>query len=195
LLTEELMRSKLAAIEQKYDEFDQGLLLKPRKSVSALEFLKSVIPAKCDEIATILRTVEFRMEVLTVAFGKLGQPGNALQILHAVNKIIDACTKLLDWELEVGSIDLPVMLRALPATLRGTTRAFIKELKRIPDELAKATQELAKATQDTGSTKRVVEIKLTFLAPPQLAKFRASLSEVVKLHGKQNQGVNSSSSV
>jgi len=177
LLTEELMRSKLSAIEQKYDEFNKGLLFKPRKSVSALEFLKWV-PARAEEVKSVAQSLSIIVEQeFAVAWGKPGQSGNALQILQAVNKIDDACTVLLDWELEVASTDLPAPLTPLPATLRGATTVIINELKRFPDELSRATQE---ATQDTGSTKRRVEIKLTIPSPPQVAKFVAQWEEVRK---------------
>lgn len=162
LLTEELMRSKIFDIEQKYDEFDKGLLFKPRRPMSPLQFFKWM-PDKMQEVGAICQSIP--LDLLNVAWGKPEQPGNALQILQAVNKIIDSCTALLDWELEVASIELPVALRALPATLRGSTTGFISEIKHFADQISKATQ-------DTGSTRRV-EVKLTLVAPPQCARFQA----------------------
>ena len=81
LLTEELMRSKLSAIEEKYNEFDSEFPFRPRKSMSPLEYVKWM-PRKFEEAKVILQGVSIFQDEFAVAWGPLGQPGNALNIAN-----------------------------------------------------------------------------------------------------------------
>lgn len=172
LLTEELLRSKLSAIKREYEDLEKGLIFRSQKTVGGMEYSKWLL-TKADDIRKIAQVIQVVVEKeLPDAWGKPGEPGNAMQILRAVNKVIEACKALLEWELDLQSTCPPAALRAVGATLRGVTTGIIDELTRMPEELSSAT-----GGQWTGV--REVEIKLAFKLPPQFAKFEEELAKVV----------------
>lgn len=171
LLTEELLRSKLSIIKQRYDDLDKGLLFRPAKTVSGSQYM-NWLPAKMDDHSNIARMIQVVIEKeLPDAWGR-GEPGDASKILRAVNKVIEACEALLEWEVDLRCTCPPPALRAVGATLHGITACHIDELRRMPDELSKAT-----GGEWTGV--REVQIKLVLPLPPQFAKFQEEMAKVV----------------
>jgi len=172
-LTEELLRSKLSVIKREYDDLNKGLLFRPGRTITAEEYLLSWIPSKLNDPAVLVEILEETVGRVNAAWGKPGEPGDALEILRSVNKMMETCQALLDWELELRSVTPPSVLKNLGASLHGLTAGIIDELKRISDELSKA---LEGASTGTGE----VSILLKISAPPQLDKFLAEMKEVSK---------------
>jgi Domain of unknown function (DUF4062) len=173
-LTEELLRSKLSAIKREYDDLKKGLLFRPARTISAEEYLQSWIPSKLNDPAVLVEILEETVgKGIPAAWGKPGEPGDALEILRAVNKIVETCRAFLDWELELRSVTPPLVLRNLGASLHGLTAGIIDELGRISDELSKALEGAWTGTRE-------VSILLKISAPPQLEKFLAEMEEVRK---------------
>jgi len=172
-LTEELLRSKLSVIKREYDDLNKGLLFRPGRTITAEEYLLSWIPSKLNDPAVLVEILEETVGRVKAAWGKPGEPGDALEILLSVNKMIETCQALLDLELELRSVTPPSVLKNLGASLHGLTAGIIDELKRISDELSKA---LEGASTGTGE----VSILLKISAPPQLDKFLAEMKEVSK---------------
>jgi hypothetical protein len=173
LLTEELLRTKLTALSRSYEDFNRGLLFKPRKPISAKEYL-NWFRHKADEPLSFIHIMQVAVEEdLIAAWGKLGEPGNSIQILHAVNKIMSACHLFFDWEMEINSLRPPSQLQILGQTLQGITFWMIQDLKRVPDDFSK---DLEAASTGTG-TRRVM-MRFTLSKPPQLEKFQAEMKRV-----------------
>lgn len=172
LLTEELLRSKLSAFKREYDDLDKGLLFRASKNISGSEYMKW-LPTKIQDQVSIASMVQVAIEKeLPDAWGKPGEPGDPSKILRSVNKLIEACRALLEWEIDLRSTCPPPALRAVGTALYGIAACQIDELRKIPDELAKAT-----GGEWTGV--REVQIKLTLPLPPQLAKFQEELKKTV----------------
>jgi Domain of unknown function (DUF4062) len=101
LLTEELLRSKVAVIKREYDDLDRGLLFRPANPISGSEYLKW-LPAKMDDQVRIARMIQLIIEKeLPDAWEKPGERDAASAILRAVNKVIEACKALLEWEVDL----------------------------------------------------------------------------------------------
>jgi hypothetical protein len=173
LLTEELLRTKLVALNRSCEDFNRGLLFKPRKPIGAVEYL-NWFRHKMDEPLSFTHIMQVAVEEdLIAAWGNPGEPGNPIQILHAVNKIMSACHLLLDWEMEIDSLRPPSQLQRLGQTLRGITFEVIQDLKRVPDDFSK---DLESARTRTG-TQRVM-MRFTLSKPPKLEKFQAEMQRV-----------------
>lgn len=172
-LTEELLRSKLEALRREYRDFENGLLFKPRKRMEAREYTDS-INLKLGEITQIVGIVKFVMENdLMDACGKPVRAGDAKAILRAVNKMVDACRLLLEWELEVDSWSAIPKVKRVGDSLRGFSASVLSEVEKIPEEMAKALE-----GEWTGT--KQVSILLKLSVPPQLEKFRVALSELAQ---------------
>jgi len=173
-LTEELMRSKLSVIKREYDDLSRGLLFRPARTISAEEYLGRWIPSKLNDPALLVEILEETVaKGIPSAWGKPGEPGDALEILRSVNKIVETCRALLDWELELRSVTPPPVLKNLGASLHGLTAGIIDELGRISDELSKALESAWTGTREAS-------ILLKISSPPQLNKFLAEMEEVRK---------------
>lgn len=169
-LAEELLKTKLAELNRSYEDFAKGLLFRPIKLVTGIQYF-DLIRHKIEEPMTLVNIIKVAMdEELTAAFGKPGEPGDAMGILRAVNKMVGACHSLLEWELELNSLAPPSKLQNLGRALKGLTLVVINELKRLPDEISKALD-------GTWTGVRTVHIKLTFPSPPQLEKFQAEIKK------------------
>jgi hypothetical protein len=171
LLTAELLRTKLSVLQQEYDDFQSGLVYKPKRHVSAQEYfelLSSRMSDPTDLSSVIKKSLEGE---LVASWGLPGEPGDPHQILRAVNRIATSCKNLLEWEVEVRALRPPDVLVRLGDTLRGLTRVFIDELERLPREHEDAVKGCFEGVKQ-------VSIKLDFPAPPQLAAFTTEMEEV-----------------
>ncbi|HZR55296.1 MAG TPA: hypothetical protein VFA74_00365 [Terriglobales bacterium] len=164
----------MSIIKREYDDLNKGLLFRPRRAISAEEYLLSWIPSKLNDPVVLVQILEETVgKGVTAAWGKPGEPGDAVEILRSVNKIIETCRAFLDWELELRSVTPPPVLKKLGTSLHGLTAGIIDELTRISDELSKALE-----SAWTGA--REVSILMKISAPPQIEKFQAEMRAVSK---------------
>jgi len=173
LLTDELLRTKLTALSRSCEDFNRGLLFKPRKPIGAAEYL-NWFRHKMDEPLSFTHIMKVAIEEdLVAAWGKPGEPGNPIQILHAVNKIMSACHLLLDWEMDINALRPPSQLQRLGQTLQGITFGVIQDLKRVPDDFSKDLEDAR-----TGTGKQHVMMRFTLSTRPQFEKFQAEMQRV-----------------
>jgi hypothetical protein len=170
-LVEELFRTKLAELGQRCEDFNRGLLFKPRKPIKAAEYLDWFCH-KMDEPIDFVGIMKVAMEEdLAAACGKPGEPGNPIQILHAVNRMMNSCQSLLDWEMELDSLRPPSQLQGLGQSLHGIACGVIQDLKHMPDDFSKALE-----GSWTGT--RHVTVGFSLSSPPQLERFKAEMQRV-----------------
>ncbi|SRR5579871_1261555 len=170
-LVEELLRTKLTELSQRCEDLNRGLLFKPRKPIKAAEYL-DWFRHKMDEPIDFVRIMKVAMEEdLTAACGKPGEPGNPIQILHAVNRIMNGCQSLLDWEMELNSLRPPSQLQGLGQSLQGIACGVIQDLKQMPDDFSKALEGSWIGT-------RHVTLGFNLSSPPQLERFKAEMQRV-----------------
>jgi hypothetical protein len=181
-LSEELLQSKLKALESEYTKFDQILLSMPKRAFPAQDFAPW-IGQKISEIGTLPDEIKkcFENDIReswgkAAESGKPGEPADPVQILKAVNRFVGLCRLLLKWELEVCSVEPPAKMRPVRDSLRGTTGCIIDDAKRGADELARVI-----AAIRGGSKER--HLKVTFLAPPPVTRFIEELEKINKNPG------------
>lgn len=179
-LTEELLRTKLSVLSRLCEDFKRGLLFGKRKPIGGKEYLDFVCH-KISEPSDFVHIIKVAMEEeLSLAWGEPGVAGNPTQILHAVNRMVNACHSVLEWEMELNSLRPPPKLQALGQSLQGIAQGIVDDLKRLPNDLSDALE-------GTGTGNRHVKIAITFSSPPQLEKFQAEMQKVAEhpewLHG------------
>jgi hypothetical protein len=173
LLTEELLRTRLLAVEAEYNEFDKALLSIPKRRFGGPEFI-SWLSGKMGEVTPMVSEIARCVnELLPASLGKPGESGDAIQILRAVDALFGCCRAFLAWELDVCAADPPLKLKRLGAVLRGITSSVIGDLRRFLDELGRAIEGVR-----GGSNEFRVHIELS--SSPQLAKFAAEIDKVNK---------------
>lgn len=170
-LIEELLRTKLSELSRLCEESKRGLLFRPRKPIKGSEYL-DWIGRKIDEPGDFVQVIKVAMEEeLAAACGKPGEPGNPIQILRAVNRMMTACQSLHEWELELNSLRPPPNLQALAESLQGITQVIVDDLQRLPNGISNALE-------GTWTGTRHVTLCVEFSSPPQFEKFRAEIQRV-----------------
>ena len=94
---------------------------------------------------------------LNTSFGPPGEPGNALQIKNAVERMMQICRELLAWEYELYSFNLPNELIPIKTVLKGYSKTYIDVVNTLPQQI----EEFIKTHIDTGKGKQITfDIKL-----------------------------------
>lgn len=170
LLTEELLRNKLGQIRRKYDEFRRGLLYRPSKKMRGGEYI-SWIQGKYTDLLSLINVVEKSFtEELVTAWGAPGEPGDPIEIKLAVDKIVGGCQGMLEWELDLKSVDPPSVFYRLKELMSGYTLIYFDEVARMPEELSRPFQQ--------PNPEGVIQIELVFRAHPNSDEIRAELKRV-----------------
>jgi hypothetical protein len=160
LLTVELLRSKLVYIKRDFTDLQRGLIYRPSRILDQKEFLIWVKEKISDLLALIRLFMASSTEELPASWGKLGETGDALEILHAANKIASGCQGLLDWETDVQFTYFPNEYDHIKQKMRGWTTHFLAEMERMPQEIAKIFEE----PNPTGT----YQLNLVFEAPKNI---------------------------
>jgi hypothetical protein len=174
LLTEELLRSKLATVQKQFDSFDEAVSHATKRSFTGTEYV-DWLHKKFEDYNSTVRQLGQSVEMdLPTAWGKPGESGDAIKIFEAVATIAEHCQVLFRWELEVSAADPPNNLRRLGTALRGIGARILSEVCRLPDELDNAVRSV-------GMGRHQVRINLNFAGSPQMA---ACLKEIenIKAH-------------
>ncbi len=174
LLTEELLRSKLARVRRNFNELKRGLIFKKTTRIRAADF-PSWASSKLQDLASLtelLNTI-FNEEV-RVSWGPPGEPGDPLEIKRAVDKIISTCDELLEWEADLHSAVLPDPLLTLKQLMEGWAAQVIETVEGVPDKLIEPFRQAEKPTG-----RYVVEI--VFESPVNMNEFTAEI-ERLKSH-------------
>jgi hypothetical protein len=175
LLTKELLNSRLSAVRQQYGSFDQAASQRTRGTFPGAEYL-NWLQSEFQELTSTLQQIRLAVGTeLPTAWGKSGEPGDAVQILKVVDEISNCCLSLLRWELEVSAAAPPMGSSLLRDSLRGVGTEILTELERLPDELGRAVD----GTQQGGS--KVVNINLNLARPAHVIAFLKEM-ESVRMH-------------
>lgn len=136
-LTEELLKSKLAQLRRHFDDLERGLIFQRSLPMKGREFFPWV-NAKCNDLVSLVHVIKITVEEeLPRAWGPLGSPGDAVEILHATNKIEQACKDLFNWEVDVRSVIPPKAFMKLKDRMRGWTFQLLREMEMLTEELGK----------------------------------------------------------
>ncbi len=172
-LSEELLRSKLEALESEYAMFDQILLSMPKRAFTGQNFVPWIGP-KLNEIKPLVDEIVKCFENdLRESWGKPGESADPVQILKAINRLVGFCRVFLTWELEVCSTEPPGKMRRLRDSLRGITGWVIGDVKR-------GANELARAIADVRGGSKEFRARMDFSSPPPVMRFKAEMDEINK---------------
>jgi Sel1 repeat len=170
LLTENLLRCKIAQLQNRYAALDHELLSRSVVRFETLEYLQHVQ----DQLQTFLSLIEELktcvQQDIASSWGKPGVPGDPVEILETVNRLGGICDGFVEWEIKFLLAHPPTALSQLRQLTRGSAAGILDEIGRIPDEIALGIQEARE-----GVTKH--NINLAFAAPPQMDRLTAAVAE------------------
>jgi hypothetical protein len=138
LLTIELLRSKRGKIDRSFRELDRGTLFRPAKTLTDKYQMKAWLSDKIGDFIRLLRYLETVLkEDMVSAMGSRTIPGDPGEILYAVNKFMDACAWLLNWEIDLHFTNFPQKYEPIRNMMRGWTKQTFLDVNKFPEEIAK----------------------------------------------------------
>jgi len=134
-LTTELLLAGLRPIHQSLDDLQSGRVFVARKAVTEHEFLQ-FSATKANEYATLAdeATRLFNEEVMA-AWGPSGVPADADAIICAVNKILQHCGQLYEWERALRAIIPPSEYTQIHQAMQGWAVSIFKAVEEPPETM------------------------------------------------------------
>jgi hypothetical protein len=170
LLTEELLKSKLARIKRDFDDLERGLIFHRSLPMKGRELIPW-ISAKCNDLMSLVRLLKISVEdELPRGWGPPGSPGDAEEILRGVNKIDTACKELLNWEIDTRYVIPSDPFVKLKEKMKGWTFQLIREMETLIEELGKPFREPNPRGDYT--------IKLVFRSPEGAEEYIAEIERL-----------------
>lgn len=130
-LTEELLRVKLQAIRENFDDFYNGLYYRKYQLIDRATFLNT----KFGSLKDFLHYFEFAAKKLEKSWGELGVSGNPIEIKKAVDKFITGCIYLFEWEVDLKYDIPPSEFDSLKSLFQGCAFEMFEQVENLPKKL------------------------------------------------------------
>lgn len=158
-LASELLKTRIANVNQELYEIENGLGFRNTKSYNGTELTDFISNSMNDltRLISIFKNV-YQIE-LVKSFGESGVAGNVYEIKYCCDKILALCKELLNWEYNLASAKFPDAFVEIGQLMRGWAKGLIIEINRFPKLLDDgfSLENIAK-----GGT---INIELVFEAP------------------------------
>lgn len=172
LLASELLKTRLAKINQELYEIDNGLGFRNTKIYNGLE-LTNFLSNSTNDISRIIGIFKNLYEnELIKAFGEPGVSGNVFEIKYCCDKIYTLCKELLNWEYNFTSSIFPEEFVEISELMKGWAKDLIIEINRFPKLLDDAF------SPDNIATATEINIKLVFKAPKNSDRVQYLMSKL-----------------
>lgn len=139
LLTIELLRSNFAAVRRSYGDMEKGFIFRKSKVLSGHECYNFLLGKMRDMELLIPAFDAVLNNEIPASWGTPGEAGNTVEIKHAVDILINACKKLVEWEIDIRSIQPPDVFDRMLSLMRGLTTTFLDEVERLIEELSRSS--------------------------------------------------------
>jgi hypothetical protein len=170
-LVQELLESRIASLEKEYAAYQTTIKTNDRRQCSLSEFGNLAV-ATMSKVAAMIANLKVSLEHdLTNAMGQPGEPGDALAILTAVNKIFGCFLTVMNCEREICSVDPPEQFRAIAISFRGLTQWIIEFAIEYRNNWAKNVEGIKQGSKEFNAIEKIT-------IPPQ---FEMAMKEIKKL--------------
>lgn len=132
-----LMRDRLIYLNKAYDELAANLYIQRAKRYSGSAFFEWYQDSlnNFEHLIPIFSNV---ISELDKSSGPPGVAGKTIEMKNAVDRVIQLCKELLNWEYELNTIYPPEELLPVKELLKGVSKMFIDEVNKLPSLTEKA---------------------------------------------------------
>jgi hypothetical protein len=172
LLTIELMRSRLSPVKREFDDLKRGLIFRPSKVLDNTQFTPW-FRQKINDLQALLRLLMgASIEELPASWGSPGQPGDAVEILRAIDKINLGYRNLLDWEIDVYFTKFSDNLEPIRLKMQGWAKHLSLQVEHLAKEISKIFDE----SKPSG----IFNIEIVFTPPPSLEQISNDMDGLLR---------------
>lgn len=129
-----LLKRKLKEINRDIEEIQMGIVpvrTKPMNGQQFFDWFETLI----SDFQNFVKLFTRCAENLVSSMGETGVPGRPIEIKNAVERIEQLCKELVNWELELFSLEVPEGLKEIKNNLRGATKDLvINELNKMQED-------------------------------------------------------------
>lgn len=156
LLLAELLETRLASINKKYNDLKKGLIFIRSKKVTGQEYVNFFLETLTDfkRFAQILESL-YTCEI-KVALGPDGVQAKYSDLKDISDKFLFLCNELIDWEMRNQQLDAPDELSLVKGLIKGWSEIFLSEINTVPGQI----RGLVELYQDPNRDKTDVKITL-----------------------------------
>lgn len=141
LFASALLKSKLEPINETYKEIEKGFVIQRVQYLDGQEFF-DWYSNSLKNFGNFINLFQLCAKDLVESFGEPGIAGKPIEIKNSVNKIIQLCKELLNWEFELSSLNVPEDLIIVKSKLTSSTKPLvINELNSLQQELQRVCDE------------------------------------------------------
>jgi len=140
LLAEELLRSQLSEIRERYNDIDSGRTLVPSTAITGREYI-SWLKEQLSKLVSLLQLLHETIGEFKVSSGTQAEMTLPLEVKQAVDKVTALSNELLAWEVDFRSVEPPKPFTKIRELMQGIAMECFEQLERIPDELVKPIQQ------------------------------------------------------
>lgn len=172
LFAAELLGNRLLEINKGYEDIESGVVIRRLNTLTGQQFL-DWFQNSLANFQNFSRLFEKCLDELNLSFGPPGVAGKPIEIKNAVERYIQLCRELLNWEYELESINPPEELLEVKDILKGWSKGmFINELNRLQREIKEFVE---RARTESGGT-------LTMTLTPKIPEMLETVVEKFKVY-------------
>lgn len=164
----ELLRNRLNKFESSLDELSRGIVLRPHKFLSELNFIDWLK----EKVADLEAIVGCLMVSSTESLNASQNSDDAIEVLSLVNHISQAFNAILEWETDLKFSIFPDIVESYKDEMSGWASHFIKEIKRVPEEISKI--------YDNEVVEGKYHVDLVFEPPENMVKISNKITRAIQ---------------
>jgi len=143
LFASALLESRLNPINEAYAEIEKGLVIQRIKQLDGNDFFDWIKRTTAD-FENFIKLFQLCAKNLVESFGEPGVAGKPIEIKNSIDRFIQLCKELINWEYELNSLDVPEDLKIVKTKLKGATKSLIiEQLNILQKDLQKISNEKA----------------------------------------------------
>jgi Domain of unknown function (DUF4062) len=134
-LVYELLKDRMARIDDKFADISGGFVLRKTRFVSANDTMEKIRDLLSDIMAIMSALNKVLQEQITPGFGLPGIPGDAFQIKKGCDNLYELLLALYEWELDIRAIRTDEFFANLLRTMYGWSDDLLSGFRQLPKEL------------------------------------------------------------
>ena len=133
-LVEELLDNRMSTVLQRQKELRDGFIYRPFVPLKASEVI-GWFRIKGEELTTIITQFDPAYKSLMDAMGPSGQPGDAVLMLKAANRVRDFAEEVVNWEVEVLRVRPPERFQKLVQLVAAMKAGILEDIASVPQQI------------------------------------------------------------
>ncbi|SFN06177.1 Predicted nucleotide-binding protein containing TIR-like domain-containing protein [Chryseobacterium oleae] len=172
-LTAELVKDRMIEVTSRFEDIENGFVYESTRSLNSAEYIIFVK----DRLIDITKFLDVFQQLFGVELGKAYQikddQAKILAIKSTIDKLTNACKRLLNWEIELISVTPPSQMINIPRYMKGWSKSIIDKLIMFPNMVYE------RVNHEYITENKKVDLILVFDSLPNSDQFNEEFARVI----------------